>query len=262
MHEICHGLDSEIDPLAKGQVREVPDLHIFLRIQTCLFFERGYRVVVEAGPGAFPAFKVRHPVRNIHIDAINSCCSNLPHPFHINLAPFLCVRSDPYVLVPLLDPEGSSFSKNCRLSGDLALQPIRMLFGQRMCSLIRVCGDAFGASDVNKGAVARLVSFLSYSPDCLQFFLGMEKAFVASRDVIVHFNSEHVAVPGVTNNSIWFISSKAIRSDAHVVRPILSKGKTLGEHSNDTCAKNQRNERDDGFLHSVSWESRNLQNSN
>src|SRR5262249_53412313 len=83
-----------------------------------------------------------------------------------------------------------------------------------------------------------------------------------SRDVIVHFNSEHVAVPGVTNNSIWFISSKAIRSDAHVVRPILSNGKTLGEHSNDTCAKNQRNERDDGFLHSVSWESRNLQNSN
>src|SRR5581483_10743051 len=88
------------------------------------------RVVVEARPGVFPAFEVRHPIRNIDIDPIDSGARNLPDPLHVDLAPGRSIGADPDIFVTLSYPEWSSPAENCRLAGDLSLQPIRMFFGQ------------------------------------------------------------------------------------------------------------------------------------
>ena len=153
LHEISEGLNSELHPLAEISVRKISQLQIFLGIETSLFLESCHGVVVEACPRTFPAIEVRHPIGDVHIDSINFRARYLPHAFHVNLAPGRSIRTDPHIFIAFADPESAAASKDRRFSRNLPLQPIRMLLGQRVRSLFRVCRNALGSSDVNKSVV-------------------------------------------------------------------------------------------------------------
>ena len=72
-----------------------PSFKSFFASSPVCFFERRYRVVIEAGPGVLPSVKVRHPVRNVDVDPIDSRARDLPHPLHVNLAPLAGIRASP-----------------------------------------------------------------------------------------------------------------------------------------------------------------------
>src|SRR5262249_3847118 len=84
-HEVSHGFDTEVDPLAEIRVVGVAKLQVFLGVETGLFAECGDGRVVKAGPRLLPAFEVRHPVRDVHVDTVDSCSGDLPHAFHVQL---------------------------------------------------------------------------------------------------------------------------------------------------------------------------------
>ncbi len=121
LHEVGEGLNSEVNPLSKIAIGKVSQLQVFLGIQTRLFFESCHRIVVEARPSVFPALEMRHPVRDVDVNSIDPSSGNLPHPLHVDLAPILRIRADPYILIAFSYPEGGAASKDRRLSCDLAL---------------------------------------------------------------------------------------------------------------------------------------------
>src|SRR3954468_19421589 len=73
-HELRNCLDSEVDPFAKVRVSEISNLQILAGVQASLLTECRHCVVVETRPTLFPTLEVRHPVRDIDVNSINSCC--------------------------------------------------------------------------------------------------------------------------------------------------------------------------------------------
>ena len=124
-HELGDGLDAEIDPLAEVRIREVADFDISLGIETGLPPERRDGVVVEARPRVFPAIEVGHPVRDVHVDAIDACRRNLADALHVLLAPRRGVReiqtsSSPFRIqnaAPPVKMAGSPVILRCSQSG-------------------------------------------------------------------------------------------------------------------------------------------------
>src|SRR5437899_8751471 len=121
MHEVSERLEPELHPLAEIGVREVAQLQILLGIQPRLLPECRYRLVIEAGPSVFPSVKVRHPVRNVDIDPIDSRARDLPHPLHVDLAPLAGIRRHPNVFIALPDPKRRTPAEDSGLPGDLPL---------------------------------------------------------------------------------------------------------------------------------------------
>ena len=105
LNEIGDGLDAEINPFSKVGIGKITKLQVPAGIEATTFSERGNRVIVEAGPTIFPPLKMRHPVRNVHVDAIDSSGGDLPDSAHVNLAPFRRVGTNPDILVAFGDPE-------------------------------------------------------------------------------------------------------------------------------------------------------------
>ena len=91
--------------LRKFASRKSPSFKSCLRIEAGLGLECRHRGIVEARPGVLPAVKVRHPIRNVHVDAVDARRGDLAHALHVDLAPFFCVRTDPDVLVARTYPE-------------------------------------------------------------------------------------------------------------------------------------------------------------
>jgi hypothetical protein len=69
-----------------------------------------------------------------------------------------------------------------------------------MSRLVGICRDALGPSDINKGAIAGSVSFSRYSTDICQFGGWIDKAFVATGDIVVGLDPEDVILFGITDN--------------------------------------------------------------
>src|SRR5437868_7126787 len=138
-----------------------------LRVKAGAFPKFGDGVVIEAGPTAFPALEVRHPVGNVDVDAVDAGGGYLAHSFHVNFAPLWCVGTHPDVFVALGNPERRAAAENGRLSGELALQPIRMVLGECVRTLVGVGGDALGSGDVNESMIAGTVRGLRHGADRL-----------------------------------------------------------------------------------------------
>src|ERR1039457_5461027 len=98
-------MNAELYPLAETWVGIVADLYVMTCVQTGLPMKLRDCIVIEAGPAIFPPGEVRHPIRDIDIDAINSRGSDLADAFHIDFAPVRCVRTDPCIFFALGDPE-------------------------------------------------------------------------------------------------------------------------------------------------------------
>src|SRR5437763_8443961 len=53
----------------------------------------------------------------------------------------------PDVLITFFDPERRAAAEDCRFARNLSLQPVGMIFRQRVRHLVTVCSDALGSSD-------------------------------------------------------------------------------------------------------------------
>src|SRR2546426_12820126 len=113
-----------------------------------------FRSIVETRPTVLPSIKMRHPVRNIHVNAINAGRCDLSHPFHVDLAPFGCIGSDPDILVALANPKSRATPEGRGLPGYFALQPPRMVFAHGVWGILGICRNTFSTSDVNESPVA------------------------------------------------------------------------------------------------------------
>ena len=199
-HEVGDGLDAEIDPPAEMRVREIADVQIPAGIEAGLPAEGLHGVVVEARPRVLPAIEVRHPVRDVHVDAIDTRRGDLAHPRHVLLAPGRGVRRDPDVLVALSDPEGRAAGEDGGFAAALALEPVRMILGQRVRVAVGVLRDALGPGDVHERAVASRVRLAGERANVSQLRVGIEEALVAAGDVVVHLDAEDMAVRGVAHD--------------------------------------------------------------
>src|SRR5579883_1449755 len=133
------GGDSEIHPLAKIRVREIAELQIPARIEIRLLLESGDGKIVETGPGVLPALEVSHPVRNIHINAVDAGCGDLANALHINFAPWGGVGTDPDVFITWANPKCRAAGEDGGLACEFALKPVRMVLDDGMR---RFCGVA------------------------------------------------------------------------------------------------------------------------
>ena len=131
---------------------------------------------------------MRHPIRNIDVDAVNARGCNLAHALHVDLAPFGGIRTHPHVLVPGSNPERSAAAENRGLPGDLALQPVGMILGHGVGNLVAMRRDALGARDVDECMIADFVRRFGHIVDRLQLRFGIEEALVPAGDVVVDFD--------------------------------------------------------------------------
>ncbi len=222
--KIGEGLNPERNPLAERRIGKISQLQIVLRIESALLLECRDRIVIEAGPRVFPAVEVSHPVRNVDINSVNSRRRNLPHALHVGLPPLGSVGTDPNILISWPDPERAAPSEDRGLAGDLALQPVGMILGQRVRHLIPMRSDALGPGNVDESVIARLVRRFGHLADRLQFLFWIEKTLVAPGNVIVDLNPEHVALLRLARNLLRVAALQTISADADVVRPVLFFG--------------------------------------
>src|SRR5208282_736127 len=96
-----------------------------------------------------------------------------------------------------------------------------MILRQRVRSLIAVRRDAFGPGDVDEGVVSGLMRRFRYVMNRLQLFFWLEKAFIASRNIVVDLNAEDTARLGLVDNLLRIAAPESVRADAHVVSPVL-----------------------------------------
>ncbi len=171
-HELRHSLDSKIDPLPEVRVLKIAKLQILLRIQASLILERCDRCVIKTCPGVFPSVEVRHPVGNVHIDAVDARARDLSYSLHVCLPPVLRVRTDPHVFIARTDPERCSGSENRRLACDLPLQPVRMILHHGMRGFVRIRRDAFCPRDIHKRLVPALCAASATSRIAFSFSWG------------------------------------------------------------------------------------------
>ena len=136
------------------RVRKVAEGQIVLGIQTRAFLECGNGVIIKACPAVLPSIEMCHPVRNVDVDAVYTCARDLSNSFHVDLAPFSGIRTDPDIFVALVNPKGSSTSENRGLSRYFTLQPLRMIFAHRVWGIVSICGNTFSTGDVNESPVA------------------------------------------------------------------------------------------------------------
>src|SRR5438132_5829439 len=169
-YEIDEGLNSKIDPLAEVRVGKISELKVVLRIESRLLLESRDCIVIETRPGIFPAFEMRHPVRNVNVNAVDAGPRDLPDTFHVDLAPFPRIRSHPNIFVSFLDPKCGSAAKNRRLTCDLALQQVGMIFRHRACSFVPMTRHALRPCDVDESIIADAMGFLRDRPNPRQFF--------------------------------------------------------------------------------------------
>ena len=224
-HEVGDGLDAEIDPPAEMRVREITHVQIPAGIEAGLPAEGLNGVVVEARPRVLPAIEVRHPIRDVHVDAIDTRRGNLAHPRHVLLAPGSGVRRDPDVLVALSDPERRATGEDGGFAAALALEPVRMILRQRVRVAVGVLRDALGPGDVHERAVASRVRLAGERANVSQLHVGIEEALVASGDVVVHLDAKDMAVRGVAHDVGGRPSAQAVAGDAHAMGPVLSFGR-------------------------------------
>ena len=99
-----------------------------------------------------------------------------------------------------------------------------MILAQRVLHLIAMRGDALSSGNVDERVVVLAVRGLSHVADRLQFFFRMQKAFVASGNVVVHFDPEHSAGLRIAHNLQRIAAFQPIGADANVVSPVLFFG--------------------------------------
>src|SRR5262249_25649974 len=146
---------------------------------------------------------------------------------HVDLAPLGGIRTDPNILVALGNPEGSTAAEDGRLSGEFALQPVRMIFRKSVRRLVCVCRNALCARNVNESVVVRLMGLFGDRTDSSKFFGGIEKTLVATGNVVVDFNTEDSARSGVGDDLGRALAVESVGADADVVRPVLVGGNGL-----------------------------------
>src|SRR5438445_6937318 len=130
---------------------------------------------------------MRHPVRNVNVNAVNSGGGDLANALHVLFAPGFGVRANPDVFVAFANPERSAAGEDGGLTRDFALEPIGMIFDDRVGGLFGIRSDAFSAGDVDEGLVASFMRFFGDGFDGSEFFGWVEKTFVAARKVVVNF---------------------------------------------------------------------------
>jgi hypothetical protein len=91
-----------------------------------------------------------------------------------------------------------------------------------MCGFVRICRNAFEACDVDEGFISRLVRGFGSTVDGLQLFSGIKVALVAAGYVVVHLDSENVALLGFRNDGGNAIAIQTVAGNAHVMRPVVA----------------------------------------
>src|SRR5271154_5088516 len=107
-------------------------------------------------------------------------------------------------------------------------------------------GDAFGASDINKGAIAGLMGFFSDSADGFQLLFWIQKTLIAALDVVIHFNAEDVVTGGAGDDRVSVGIAKSPRADADIVCPVGIVGMTISLRDGERCRK-QGSDQQDGI---------------
>ena len=223
-HELGDRCDAEVDPSAEMRIREVAELQVPAGIEAGPLAEGLDGVVVEAGPGVLPAVEVGHPVGNVHVDAVDARGRDLANSFHVLLTPGLGVGRDPDILVALPYPEGRAARERGGLARELPLKPVGMVLGEGVRALVAVLRDALGAGDVDEGTVPGSVGRFRQLPDRSELFLRIEEALVATSDVVVHLDAEHMAVRGLAHDGGGPLLRGAIAADPDAVCPVLWLG--------------------------------------
>ncbi len=194
---------------------EISELQIVARIETGLTAERRYRCVVETGPGILPASEVGHPVWDIDVDAIDAGGRDLSHALHVERTPVLGIWTHPRILFAIFDPEGSLRIKNCGLAGNFALQPLRMVLGQRVLPIC-IFRDAFKTCDIDECLIAMPMRSGGYQANCFQFLFRIKQAFVSTRNVVVDFDAVNATGFCLTHNRVCIANRKWIGGDPYL----------------------------------------------
>ena len=215
------GVDTEIEPFTKIGILKVAELQILLRVQSSFIAEGGDGGIIKAGPGIFPSVKVGHPVRNVDVDTVNARCGDLPHMLHIDFSPVHGVGANPYVFVARTDPERRARGEHSGIARKVALQPFRMIFHDGVSGGVGVRSNAFGARNVDKSMILGCMGRIGNSPNGFQFCGWVEKAFVASRDVVIDFDAKNVTLLRITNNCLGVVCVQAVCPNADIVCPVL-----------------------------------------
>ena len=96
-----------------------------------------------------------------------------------------------------------------------------MIFQYGVRGLVRVGGNALRTRDIHKGLIVGLVRLFGYRTEHLELGSGVEKALVASGNVIVHFNAKDMVLTSLAYGLIRIVVVQAICRNAHRVGPIL-----------------------------------------
>src|SRR3954471_2666722 len=86
---------------------------------------------------------------------------------------------------------------------------------------VSVRRDALRARNVDECMITGLVRSVGDVMNRLQLRLRMQKALVAPRNVVVHFNSEYVAGPRAAHDLECIAPLEAVSTNAHIVGPVL-----------------------------------------
>ena len=217
--KIIDGADAEVDPLAEARVLRIAELDVFARVEARLLAEGGDGGVVEAGPRVFPAGEVRHPVRNVDVDAVDTSGCDLAHALHVKLAPCGRVGGYPHILFAFGDPESGVGAENSGLSRDLALQPARMIFREGMRA-VGVLRNTFGSGDVDEGFVVGLMRGERDLANRCEFGGRIEQTFVPAGDIVVDFDSVNAAGLGPLNDLLRVVRTEWEGGDADLAHPV------------------------------------------
>jgi hypothetical protein len=164
---------------------------------------------------------------------------DLSHAFHIFLPPVFRVRTDPNIFISFPDPECCAARKHSRLTGNLSLHPLRVILHHRVRRLVCVGRDALRSRNIHKRLVSGRVRRFRHALNRFQFSRGVQVTFVSPRDVIVHFDSEHMAFSRITNDRLRVVDFQSVRANSHVVRPVPSR-LVLGYLARQRCGNQQQ----------------------
>src|SRR5438094_8197302 len=84
----------------------------------------------------------------------------------------------------------------------------------------RVLIDALQASNINKSIITHGMGLLRDLLDGPQLFCGLEKTFVAARNVIIRLNSEDMRIGGLFDDGIDAVQAQTVSADPHEVCPV------------------------------------------
>src|SRR5438132_11768224 len=98
--------------------------------------------------------------------------------YYLAFPTLLRIRADPNILITLLDPKCRPACKNRGLAREFALQPVRMLLGQRVRRLACIGGDAFCSRDIYKSMIPGVVGGARQFANSSEFFSRIHEALV------------------------------------------------------------------------------------